>query len=165
MKQVLRAAALAVLCPTLALAGDDSGRRQVGYAFVAPGAITCSGSTLHAGGGMAVFVWHGLAASFEGGYLMPFPFGFRVGVGVVSPNAVYHSGTPARGRLAPFVTAGASLLFRDGYMGGVNVGAGASYWLTKRVGLRLELRDHLPAYGRAATVHVWGVRAGVTWVR
>jgi hypothetical protein len=164
MKHVLRAAAIVLLCPALALAGDDSGRRQVGHAFVAPGAVSDHGSTLHAGGGIDVFVWNGLAASFEGGYLTPLPFGFRVGVGVVSANAVYHFGTPAD-RLAPFVTAGASLLFRDGYMSSVNVGAGASYWLTKRVGLRLELRDHVPAYGRAATVHVWGVRAGVTWVR
>jgi hypothetical protein len=165
MKQMLRAAAIVALCPTLALAGDDPGPRQVGYAFVAPGAVSDHGTSLQAGGGLDVFVWQGLAASFEGGYLMPLPFGFRVGVGVVSANAVYHVGTPARGRLVPFVTAGASLLFRDGYMDGINVGAGASYWVTNRVGLRFEVRDHLPAYGRAATVHVWGVRAGVTWVR
>lgn len=39
---------------------------------------------------------------------------------------------------------------------------GADYWINRRVGIRLEVRDHLHAE-RGGTTHLWGPRIGVVW--
>lgn len=108
---------------------------------------------------------NGLGASVEGGYLGPLPRGFEHGVGVISANAVFHAGRPRRHRVTPFVTGGYTLWFRQGSASGVNVGGGVNYWLRDGLGLRAELRDHIPLGDYRSRPHVWGARVGFTWVR
>ena len=48
----------------------------------------------------------------------------------------------------------------------VNIGGGANYWLSDTMGLRFELRDHMPVYeGGVQDEHLWGLRMGFTWRR
>ncbi len=65
------------------------------------------------------------------------------GIGLLSLNPSYHFAdrhTPRK--LVPFVTGGNSLAFRSGTLSLFNYGGGATYWLSKRIGLRLKERDH-----------------------
>jgi hypothetical protein len=135
------------------------------YTFAAAGGVSNGGTTLHVGGGFDTIVWKGLGASIEGGYLGPFPDGFDHGIGVISTNAVYHFGAPQRRRFTPFVTGGYSLAFRSSVGHALNLGAGANYWLSEGVALRLELRDHVPLHGGIRDEHFWGARIGFTWAR
>lgn len=64
-------------------------------------------------------------------------------------------------KLAPFVTAGYTRMGSgEGSFNAWNVGAGANYWVGRRVGVRMEFRDHVRPDVRG-TVQYWAVRAGV----
>ena len=135
------------------------------YVFAAPGGISNGGTSVHLGGGADLLAWKGLGASFEGGYLAPMGAGFDYGIGVVSANVFYQFGRPGRRRPTPFVTGGYSLAFRGETANAVNIGAGLTYWLSDGLGLRMEVRDHLPVEDGIRDYHLWGARFGVTWRR
>ena len=64
------------------------------------------------------------------------------------------------------MTGGYTLGFRSESVNAMNVGGGANYWLSDTLGLRLELRDHLPVIdGGVHDDHLWGLRLGFTWRR
>ncbi len=135
-----------------------------GYAFFAPGAVSCSGCsgmTLHFGGGAEGVIGKGIGVGAELGFLAPRE-DVGEGLGVFSPNGYYHfPGRNKDRKVDPFVTAGYTLFFRSGHANLWNVGGGVNYWFAKRVGMKLELRDHIWSDG--GTLHYWGVRIGVTF--
>lgn len=61
-----------------------------------------------------------------------------------SLNLSYHfKGWLADGRLVPFVTAGGTILARDGLTEATNYGGGISLWRSRHRGWRLEYRKHV----------------------
>jgi hypothetical protein len=144
-----------MLCPlillsTLAFGEEDDNRQSSrGYVFVAPGVVVGQGDSaglLHFGGGGEWSLYKGIGVGAELGYLAPYRY-FSSGVGLFSLNGLYTFRTSASSRFEPFVTGGYSLLFREGHLNAVNFGAGTHYWFGKKVGLRLEVRDHVsPEY-------------------
>jgi hypothetical protein len=112
-----------------------------------------------------IAIWKGLGASLEGGYLGPIE-SMDYGLGLISTNAFYQFGAPKRRHVTPLVTGGYTLGFRSQTANAVNIGGGANYWLTDTLGLRFELRDHMPVYGGGVSdEHLWGLRIGFTWRR
>jgi hypothetical protein len=137
-------------------------QRATGYAFVAPGAVTCCGrseSTLHVGVGTELRVWKGLAAGLEAGALGP-NRSLSDSLGVASFDGVYHFLPDRDRKLDPFVNGGYSLMFRSGHAHLGNYGGGVNYWFARHFGARVEFRDHLRTQGVA--VHYWGVRFGIS---
>jgi hypothetical protein len=115
-----------------------------GYAYFGVGKILHeeSGGVLNVGGGGEGFVYRGLAAGADLGYLFPRECP-RCGLGLLSANPAYHFKGQGRSRtLVPFVTGGYSLLFRGGHAGGVNYGGGVTWWAGNSWGLRFEVRNH-----------------------
>lgn len=114
-----------------------------GYAYFAasarPGGF---GEGLGFGGGAETLVYKGLGLGGEIGYLLPrsAPSG---GYGLLSANPSYHFVNRKKpGKLAPFVTGGYSLAFRSGSISMFNYGGGVTYWLSEKIGLRFEVREH-----------------------
>jgi hypothetical protein len=71
-------------------------------------------------------------------------------------------GNAAR-RLRPFPTGGYTPGFASaGDQHRFNIGGGVDSWLKPKVGLRVELRDHI-WHEDNDTLHLWGVRVGVTF--
>jgi hypothetical protein len=135
------------------------------YLFAAPGGTSNGGTTLHVGGGADVLLWKGLGASVEGGYVGPMA-AMNYGLGLISTNAFYQFGMPKPRRITPFVTGGYTLGFRSETVNAMNIGVGANYWMSDTLGLRFEMRDHLPVYdGAVRDDHLWGLRIGFTWRR
>jgi hypothetical protein len=51
--------------------------------------------------------------------------------------------------------------FRSESVNAMNIGVGANYWMSDTLGLRFEVRDHLPVYdGAVRDDHLWGLRIG-----
>lgn len=152
-----------ILATGLAAAQEkDSPRKAQGYVFVAPGGVTECGRTdgyLHFGIGGEGVIYKGLGLGSEIGYM--FANGCpSCGLFLGSINGYYQfKSVGSSRRLAPFVTGGLSVaLGSGGGGGGLNFGGGVNYWLRRRVGLRLEFRDHIPA--GALNAHLWEGRIG-----
>src|SRR3989442_13643038 len=160
MRKVLSIIWFLLLVPSVALAQDKTESRGHGYVFAAPGGTAPSGpATLHFGGGGEGFVYKGLAVGRELGYLAAARDLGTLGVGVFSANGSYHF--QPKQKLDPFVTAGYSLVFREGTANFFNFGGGANYWMRDGMALRLEFRDHVnTGYG---TIHYLGFRVGLTF--
>jgi hypothetical protein len=149
--------------PGLTLAQATDPHHGQGYAFVAPGGASGGGATvttLHIGGGGEGLLYKGLGVGGELGYWGPTK-SFGDGVGLLSVNGSYHV-LPRNSdrKVVPFVTAGYSLAFRSATANLFNFGGGINYWISKRVGLRLEFRDHV---WFAGPLHYWGFRIGVAF--
>ena len=81
-----------------------------------------------------------------------------------SPGVVYHV-VPSRigNRVSPFVTGGRSAFGEsDVIFGTWNVGAGVDLWARDRVGVRLEVRDHIRPDPRG-NVQYWTIRGGIVF--
>ena len=114
---------------------------------------------LHFGGGGEAYVYKGLGFGAEIGYLSPIK-ALDQGLGCLSINGLYAFRGSAGGKVVPFISGGYSLLFRSGTLNAVNFGGGINYWFTRKVGLRLEFRDHVsPAYFQD---HLLQGRVGIT---
>jgi hypothetical protein len=84
-----------------------------------------------------------LGAGAELGYLFPRQAAGD-GFGILSTNGFYRfTNSPSLQKVTPFVTAGYSLGFREGTINMANFGGGLDYWVRDRMGLRLEVRDHV----------------------
>ena len=160
MRKLIFMIPLAVLLPIAATAQSNE-RRGQGYVFVAPGTTSEGGATLHIGAGGEGLVYKGLGVGGEIGYLGA-SRGFSEGIGVLSPNVSYNFLNASRsGKFAPFVTSGYSLFFRDGGLNAVNFGGGMNWWFKERLGLRLELRDHI--LRDYTSIHIVGFRIGLAF--
>ncbi len=142
-----------------------------GFAVVGPGTVSGGGgTTLHlAGGGEVLF--KGVGPLFEVGYLGPTSY-LSEGLGVLSLNGVYHipAGGESRSIVSPFVTGGYSMFFREGHANFWNVGGGVDWWVGRKIGVRVELRDQIrhesytsPYYSYSRTWHFWNVRTGIVF--
>jgi hypothetical protein len=135
-----------------------------GYVFVAPGVASPDGSGfLHYGAGAEGLVYKGLSAGAEIGYAHPWR-GFREGLGVFSADGGYffRDARSASTKIVPFVNGGYTLLFRAGSESGLNIGGGVISWFNERVGLRLEVRDHVFSDG-GRFAHLVGFRIGLAF--
>jgi hypothetical protein len=163
MRYLALAFCIATIGPRLALGGEpaepSSGQ---GYVFAAPGAAvdgTGAVAMIQFGGGADGNVYKGLGVGAELGFLGPMEY-LGQGVGLLSVNGLYTFKT-RNPRLAPFVTGGYSLAFRVGVANGLNFGAGTHYWFSRRVGLRVEVRDYIsPSYLEA---HLLQARIGLAF--
>jgi hypothetical protein len=115
-----------------------------GYAYFGvhqtPGAF---GDVLSAGVGGEGFLYRGLAAGADLGYLFPRTNSPANGIGLLSVNPSYHFVNKDRtNRVVPFVTGGYGLAFRGGTANLVNFGGGATFWFRDGLGFRFEVRNY-----------------------
>ena len=80
------------------------------------------------------------------------------GFAVFSANGYAHLTPGKDSRLDPFVTGGYSAAVEEGSANMFNFGGGVNYWLHRRFGLRLEIRDHVFI---DSVAHYWGFRFGL----
>ena len=130
--------------------------RAQGHAFV--GAENLAHGTFNAastGAGADIFVYKGAAFSPSAAYLFNFANGG--GLAVITLNGSYHF-LRGKSRFEPFVTAGYGALADIG--NGVslfNYGGGGQYWISKRVGVRVELLNFQQRQYRELTSVRFGV--------
>ena len=150
----LKRAALLLAAVPVVLAQSSSG-----YIFFAPGGLTCCGHTetiLDAGAGVDAHLTHGLGANIELSALWPKDYPSGV-VGLLSLGPSYRIPIRHETRVEPFVAGGYSLLFRGGHANLGYLGGGMNYWTWKKVGFRMEFRDHI----HGGPVQYWLFRFGV----
>ena len=129
-----------------------------GYAFAGFGRETGYSSYFHPGIGGDWLIKGGLGVGGEVGAVTARRAG-APNLALISGNASYHVPVAAAGIIDPFVTGGISMVTTGG--GGDllwNWGGGANWWLRPRLGLRLEVRDHV---WTAASRHLVEFRIGV----
>jgi hypothetical protein len=160
MNKLIFAILLAVLLPFAASAQTKEWRGQW-YVFVAPSTTSEGGALLHIGGGGEGLVYKGLGVGGEIGYI-GLARGLGGGGGILSPNVSYNFRSASKsGKFVPFVTGGYSAVIGSGGVGtAINFGGGMNWWFKDRVGLRLEVRDHIPP--QAPSFHIVGVRIGLS---
>jgi len=139
MKKFLVVTFLVFLMPTLASAQEQS--KAQGYAVFGPGDYRET-TQLHFGGGVETDLYKGLGFSLDAGYMANAKY-LSSGLGIFSPNGRYAFRRSADSQLIPYITAGYSLLFRNATINGFNYGGGIDYWFAKKVGLKVEFRDHI----------------------
>ena len=149
----------------LAAAGAvASAQRSHGYLYIAPGAVSGAGAstmTLHLGAGGEFVFGKRIGVGVELGALGPRRDYADNVIGVGSVNGSYHFKTSSE-KIDPFVTAGYSIGFRTGTINLFNFGGGINYWFLSRLGLKVELRDHVGSPNGGA-IHFWGVRFGLAF--
>ncbi len=125
-----------------ATACSQESYRGQGYFQYGIGRAPGGGNAQQIGGGGDVFVYKGLAAGGELGYLYTSE-AFTYGVGLFSANGSYYFNRKASARFSPFVSAGYSLAFRSSSENLYNFGGGVTWWMARHVGLRFEFRDYV----------------------
>ena len=113
--------------------------------------------TFNSGVGFEYRFYKGLGVNSEISYLAPIQL-VLPGFGVWSINGSYHFD---KGKSTPFVTAGYSMFFREGYQHLFNIGGGVQRRLKSGHVLRLEVRDHI--LRDYETYHLYGFRVGWTF--
>ena len=155
---------LAVAMMFLAVSTAAQAQHSHGYLFLAPGGISSGGHTamtLHLGAGAEGVLFKGFGVGAELGALGPREDFASSVVGAASVNGYYHF-VHEHVKADPYVTAGYTLLFRSGSANLFNFGGGINYWFVPRLGLKVELRDHVYRPG-GSSVHYWGVRLGLAF--
>jgi hypothetical protein len=132
---------------------------------------------LHASGGLAGYsgFFGRSAVSVHAGAGGEVVAADRVGIGgefgifnrlmVGSANATVHLNGVKTATFSPFLTGGYSRFGigdGEGAFNTFNVGAGLHYWAAKRVGFRVEVRDHFRPDDRGTTQY-WSLRAGIAF--
>lgn len=114
------------------------------YAYV--GAHTAShriGDAISIGAGGEGFLYRGLAAGADLGFMLPLTSPPPNGIGLLAVNPSYHFVNHDRSnRFVPFVTGGYALAFRTGRANLVNFGGGATFWFRRGLGFRFEIRNY-----------------------
>jgi hypothetical protein len=152
-------AVLAALMATTAAAQSSNG-----YVFFAPGGLTeghHTAMTLHAGGGVDAIIAKGIGLNLEFGGIWPRECFSDCVLGVFSPGGTVYFRRGKENRLDPFVNAGYTLMFRSGHENLFYFGGGTNYWMTRKVGLRMEFRDHVST--NYSTAHFWSIRMGLAF--
>jgi len=165
MGKLLRIGVMCLVGVTAITAAASAQTTAVGYGFVSPAFATYEGDSLaifQAGGGGEARLGNALGLGADFGYTAPWEE-LSDSVGSFSFNGTYYIKGTSRGRRTqPFATGGYTLLFRDGSVSGVNFGAGVDRWMTDRVGMRFEFRDHLMMQ-EGESFHLWGPRISILW--
>jgi hypothetical protein len=164
-------ARVAIVSTLAAVAGvitaHPAGAQALGYGIAGPAGYVgffgnSSALSLHAAGGVEILSGGRVGGAGEFGMLAS-PYS---GLWVTSANGVFHfvpSARTPRNRTSPFVSGGYTRMSSgEGAFDAWNIGGGADVWLKPRVGLRLELRDHIRP-DRRGDVHYWAFRAGVVF--
>ena len=161
MSKLIFVILLVVLAP-LAASAQSKERHGQGYVFVAPTTTSDGGAFLHIGAGGEGLVYKGLGVGGEAGYVGAAQ-GLSDGGVIVSPNVSYNFLNASKsGKFVPFVTGGYSVVIGDGGVGSaINFGGGMNWWFNNHLGLRLEVRDHIPP--SAPSFHIVGVRIGLAF--
>jgi hypothetical protein len=137
----------------------------VGYGFVSPAFVTYEGESLaifQAGGGGEARLGERVGIGVDLGFAAPWEE-LSDTAGTLSGNGTFYvKGTNRSRKTHPFVTGGYTMLFRDGFVNGVNVGVGVDRWMTDRVGMRFEFRDHI-MMEEGESFHFWGPRISIVW--
>ena len=162
MKRILLLCLLAGL-PVAALA-----QHSHGYLYAAPGGATArvlssrreTITTLQLGAGGEGVLGKSIGIGAELGALAPTE-ALEAVVGVFSLNGYYHFFHHGS-RADPFLTGGYTLAFRGETANLFNFGGGVNYWFISRLGLKVEIRDHIWT-PPGTTVHAWGVRFGLAF--
>jgi hypothetical protein len=153
-----------VLVLGLVAAAAAMAQSSNGYLYFAPGGVSSYGHTamtLQAGAGADLLIAKGIGANVEVGAVWPRQCFSDCVVGVFSPGGAYYFRRGKEHKLDPFVNGGYTLMFRQGHENLFYFGGGANYWMTGRVGLRMEFRDQVStAY---STAHFWGFRLGLAF--
>jgi len=164
MKQII--VLFIVMMPALsyAQAPSQKERTSYGYAFAGLMTDTTVGGEygIHAGAGAEGISRSGFGVGGEIGYFRRSRLGIENGFGLLSVNPSYHflNATKSR-KLVPFATGGFSLFFRGSAAAGGNFGGGVTYWFKDRLGVRFEVRDHIPA--RSDLGHFPSFRVALTF--
>jgi hypothetical protein len=111
------------------------------YLYEGPGFVSGTGPTdfnLNIGGGAEASLKNGFGVGADVGYTF---LNNTKGFGSFSPGVVYKF-QPSK-KLVPFIDGGYALLFRDDTLNAVYFGGGVNYFISKNVGLRLEVRDNI----------------------
>jgi hypothetical protein len=116
---------------------------------------------LHTGVGVDAVLVKGLGVNLEIGALAPRDE-LASGVGLFSPGATFYWRRAPDRKVDPFVAGGYSLMFRAGHANLWYFSGGANYWFARRIGLRMEARDHATT-GCCLTGHFWGMRLGMAF--
>ena len=161
MSKLMTVILLAAVLPS-AVAAQNKERHGQGYVFVAPTTTNEGGVGLHFGVGGEGLVYKGLSLGAEIGYLGE-ARELSQGLGVFSPNVSYNFlRAGGSGKFSPFVTGGYSRLFTGAEgINAFNLGGGLHWWFKDRIGLRLEVRDHITAPG--PSIHIIGFRIGLAF--
>ena len=136
----------------------------LGYAIVGPsGVMGTSGSAGlagHAAAGGELLIKNRVGVGGEYGIFA----GEGGGLHIASANAVLHFAPAERQRgTRPFVSGGYTRLSNgEGDFNAFNVGGGVDIWARERVGVRVEIRDHIRPDDRG-NIHYWAIRAGVVF--
>ena len=154
----------AVALLLFAVATCARAQRSHGYLFVAPGGLSSgqTAMTLHLGAGGEAALFKGLGLGAELGALGPREGFAGSALGVASVNGYYHF-LHGRPKADPFVTAGYTVMFRSGSIHLFNFGGGLNYWFVPRLGLKVELRDHVYDVQHGSKVQYWGLRLGLAF--
>jgi hypothetical protein len=152
----------AVLVALASTAHAQTAGEGVVFGGIGGGLCGCNPiSILHLGGGGEVVVTEHVGIGGELGVISPFE-ALDDHVGLASLNASYRFGERGK-RTRAFVTGGYTMLFREGAFNAVNAGGGVDRWLSDRVGVRFEARDHMPLFHGAFDVHYLDVRVGLVF--
>jgi hypothetical protein len=152
-----------ILLPLL-LVGAAGAQDTRGNFFVGPGSTSQSGvgqRSYEVGGGVERLLDRGISAGAELEGVVQATGRAKNSVGILSLNPYYHFLKDSK--LDPYATFGYSLLFRDYTANLYNYGGGVNYWFSDKLGLKLELRDHVWRHKGIDSTHIWGVRIGVTF--
>ncbi|GEM_PF-808663 len=138
---------------------QSNSRRAWGYVFAGVGNTSGGNDTfINFGGGGEGLLYKGFGAGGEIGALTFTNGGNPESVGLASANFIGHFNR--KGKVDPFITGGASLVFRSGAAGGGNIGGGVHWWVKNRLGVRFEFRDHIFS---SDTPHFYVFRVGLSF--
>lgn len=151
MRRIVVAIVFIVLAQGLALGQSADGGKAWVYGFggVGVGTNGNSDALIHVGGGGEGYFRNGIGLGAELGYLTS-TGNTGNGIALASVNASYHFNRS--GKAVPFLTGGASIAGAGFASGGGNFGGGVNYWVSRRFGLRFEVRDHIFSSDRPHTV-------------
>lgn len=154
----------ALLVASMLACAATADAQVLGYAIAGPagfhGFFGSSASFGHAAGGAELLIPDRAGAGVEYGVIA----GSDSALLVWSVNGVVHV-LPGRGRsrVSPFVTGGFTRMSSgEGDFNAWNAAAGLDIWAKPRVGVRVEVRDHIRLDDRG-NVHYWALRAGVVF--
>ena len=165
MDKLLRIGVMCLVGVGFTAAAASAQTTAIGYGFGSPAFATYDGDSLavlHAAGGGEARLGQNVGIGADVGFAAPWEE-LSDSIGMLSVNPTFYmKGISRTRRTQPFVTGGYTMFFRDATLHGVNFGAGVDRWMTDRVAMRFEFRDHVMTED-GESLHFWGPRIGVVW--